>query len=80
VRYAIPAVALIGLVCLALIPVPMVWGLGIAVVSLLLIAGIALARWLDAALLAVLRRHAAGRRGPTRAGTGIGRLGKGVAG
>lgn len=74
-RYAIPIAALLGLVCLALVPVPVIWGLAIAVVSLALIVGIKLMRWLDAALLSVLRRQSDSRRRrrETHVGTGIGR-------
>lgn len=74
-RYAVPGVALLGLVCLALTPMPVIWGLVIAVVSLVLIVGMTLMRWLDVALLGMLRRHAEARRRrrQTHVGTGIGR-------
>jgi hypothetical protein len=69
-RYLIPAVALIGLVVLALTPVPVIWGLLLAVVCLLLIVGVTLTRWIDSALLSMLRRRSATPR-PRRQTHGI---------
>lgn len=77
-RYAVPAVALVGLVCLALTPIPVIWGLVTAMTSLVVICGVILVRWLDAALLAVLRRHDQGRRRPVPTGPAVTRRAKGA--
>ena len=77
-RYLVPAVALVGLVILAVTPVPVIWGLLIAVVCLLLIVGVTLTRWIDKVLLSMLRRQSQARRQRrlVHAGTGIARRGK----
>lgn len=81
-RYLVPAVALIGLVVLAVTPVPVIWGLLLAVICLLLIVGVTLTRWIDTALLSMLRRRSASRPAPRRhrrevhAGSGTARRGK----
>lgn len=71
-RFLIPAVALLGLVCLACIPVPVIWGLLIAVCSLLLILSVIAGRVFDAMLNVVLRHQAKRRRAKdVHRGTGI---------